>query len=344
LTLDLERIAMPALPTGQEPNDQLISVVIPVYNEAGNLKPLYEELAQTFQESDLPFELIYVDDGSTDTSYPELCALHQMDQRVRVIQFRRNFGQTAAFAAGFDHARGHLIVTIDADGQNNPADIPVLIEKLRQGKYDLVTGWRLNRKEPMVRRLVSSTANWIISRSTKITIRDRGCSLKVFDCELTKQLRIYGQLHRFLPEMASTIGAKVGEVPVQDRKRRSGQSKYGSISRTPRVILDLFTVFFLLSFFTSPMRFFGSMGLVSLTIGFISGAWLALTKIYQGLVGGWVAFHAYEIGNRPLLLFSVLLITVGIQFLMMGLLGEMIMRVYYEASGRPIYAIRTILD
>ncbi len=325
-------------------NSKLISVVVPVYNEAENLQPLYDELTQTFQQRNWPFELIFVDDGSTDQSFTELHALHQSDPRVRVIRFRRNFGQTAAFAAGFDHTRGQLIVTIDADGQNNPADIPGLIEKMQQGNYDLVTGWRMNRKESFTRRFVSSVANWIISRSTKITVRDRGCSLKVFDCELIKQLRLYGQLHRFLPEMASAIGAKVGEAPVQDRKRRSGKSKYGSLTRTPRVILDLFTVFFLLSFFASPMRFFGSAGLISLAIGIISGAWLALAKIYQGIAGGWEAFHAYEIGNRPLLLLAILLITVGIQFLMMGLLGEMIMRVYYEANGRPIYTIRTILE
>jgi len=337
---------MQSQPTSQtsDANSILISVVVPVYNEAANLQPLYDELTQTFQQCNWPFELIFVDDGSTDQSFAELHALHQSDPRVRAIQFRRNFGQTAAFAAGFDHARGQLIVTIDADGQNNPADIPGLIEKMQQGNYDLVTGWRMDRKESFTRRLVSSVANWIISRSTKITVRDRGCSLKVFDRELIKHLRLYGQLHRFLPEMASAIGAKVGEAPVQDRKRRSGKSKYGSLTRTPRVILDLFTVFFLLSFFASPMRFFGSAGLASLAMGIVSGAWLALTKIYQGIIGGWVAFHAYEIGNRPLLLLAILLITVGVQFLMMGLLGEMIMRVYFEANGRPIYTIRTILE
>lgn len=320
-----------------------LSVIVPVYNEEDNLIPLYNELLSALQETGQNFEMIFVDDGSTDNSYQVLQQLHLRDQRVTVIQFRRNFGQTAAFAAGFDYAGGELIVTLDADGQNNPADIPRLLNKLQEGDYDFVTGWRLNRREPLIRRWLSGAANYIISRSTGILVHDRGCSLKVFKSDLVKHIRLYGQLHRFLPELASAVGARVGEVPIMDRPRRSGKSKYGSLGRMPRVILDLVTVSFLLGFFTSPMRFFGSAGLLSLMVGFITGGWLALAKIYHGVIGGWAGFHSYEIGNRPLLLLAALLILVGVQFLMMGLLGEMVMRVYYEARGKPVYYIRRIL-
>jgi glycosyltransferase involved in cell wall biosynthesis len=321
-----------------------ISVVIPVYNEENNLVPLYDELTSVLDGANSRYEILFVDDGSQDSSFQILQELHASKENIKVIQFRRNFGQTAAFAAGFDHARGDLIVTIDADGQNNPADIPRLIQKMKEGDYDLVTGWRTNRQEPFIRRMLSHSANKIISRSSGLVIHDRGCSLKLFKADLVKNIRLYGQLHRFLPELASMVGARVAEISTQDRKRRSGKSKYGSLSRTPRVVLDLVTVFFLLSFFTSPMRLFGSIAMVSTLSGVLIGSGLALAKIYNGLIGGWAGFHAYQIGNRPLLLLAILLVVVGIQFLMMGFLGEMIMRIYYEARGRPIYFVRKILD
>lgn len=320
-----------------------ISVVIPVYNEEQSLPPLYEQLRVVLQNLGLRHEIIFVDDGSTDGSYDVLQKLHAADDRVKAIRFRRNFGQTAAFAAGFDHARGRLVVTLDADGQNDPADIPRLLSKLGEGDYDIVTGWRVNRQESFARRLVSKAANTLISRITHISIHDRGCSLKVFKAELVKNMRLYGQLHRFLPELASTIGVCVAEVPVNDRDRKFGESKYGALSRTPRVLLDLVTVSFMLGFFTSPMRFFGSTALISSLLGVLIGSGLALTKIYRGITGGWPSFHAYEIGSRPLFLFSFLLIMLSVQFLMMGLLGEMIMRTYYEAQGKPIYSIREVL-
>ena len=321
-----------------------LSIVIPVYNEQENLSPLYDEITSVMQFNEFTYEIIFIDDGSTDQSYSVLEHLHSIDKHIRVIQFRRNFGQTAAFSAGFDHARGELIITLDADGQNNPMDIPNLLNKLTEGDYDFVTGWRKNRKEAFSRRIISSVANTIISRSTKVTIHDRGCSLKLFKREIVKDLRLYGQLHRFLPELASASGARVAEVPTEDRARRFGKSKYGALTRTPRVILDLVTVFFLLTFFSSPMRLFGSISLISTGFGFLLGGSLAAAKIYHGIIGGWAGFHAYEIGNRPLLLLAVLLIVVGIQLLMMGLLSEMIMRVYFEASGRPVYYTRTILE
>jgi len=320
-----------------------LSVVIPVYNEEQNLVPLHEELQAVLRDLGLRYEIIFVDDGSSDGSYRLLAALHAEDDHVKVVQFRRNFGQTAAFSAGFDLAEGDLIITLDADGQNDPADIPRLLEKLRQGDYDLVTGWRLNRKEPFVRRLFSRAANIMINRSSKISVHDRGCSLKIFKHDLVKSMRLYGQLHRFLPELASSVGARVAEVPIKDRVRKHGRSKYGSVTRTPRVILDLITILFLLSFFTSPIQFFGSIALITGGVGSLVGGAMALTKIYHGLSGGWAGFHAYQIGDRPLFLLSFLLILVGMQFLMMGLLGEMIMRTYYEARDRPTYYIRSLL-
>jgi len=317
-----------------------LSIIVPVYNEQGNLCSLYEELKAVLSQIGITYEILFIDDGSIDDSFQVLLDLHMHDERVKVIQFRRNFGQSAAFAAGFDAALGELILTIDADGQNDPNDIPNMLATLRQGNYDFVSGWRVNRKESLLRRGLSKVANRIISRSTQLEIHDRGCSLKLFKREVIKNIRLYGQLHRFLPELASGIGVKITEIPVNDRKRKTGKSKYGSISRTPRVILDLITVTYLLTFFTSPMRLFGSFALGFSITGIAIGSILALSKIYHGIIGGWEGFHAYEIGNRPLLLLAILLILIGVQLLMMGFLGEMIMRIYYESRDKPIYYIR----
>jgi glycosyltransferase involved in cell wall biosynthesis len=325
-------------------NNKSLSIIIPVFNEENNISPLYSELTEVLAQLNLSYEVIFIDYGSTDNSYQKLSSIHAADKSVKVIQFRRNFGQTAAFTAGFDNAQGELILTLDADGQNDPNDIPKLLSTLREGDYDFVTGWRVNRKESLVRRILSKTANSIISRSTHLVIHDRGCSLKVFKREIVKNLRLYGQLHRFLPELASSIGVKFAEVPVNDRTRKSGKSKYGSISRTPRVVLDLITVTYLLTFFTSPMRLFGSMAIFCSLSGMVIGGILAGTKIYHGIIGGWSGFQAYQIGNRPLLLLSILLIVIGVQLLMMGFLGEMIMRIYYESRDQPIYHIKQVLD
>lgn len=327
-----------------QPSRPKYSVVIPVYNEAGNLLPLFQELQTVLAQLQQPYEVIFVDDGSRDGSFAELEKLHEQDPHIAVIQFRRNFGQTAAFAAGFDRARGDIIITMDADGQNDPADIPKLLEVMVSGDYDLVTGWRTNRKESWMRRLLSSTANRLISRSSQIMVHDRGCSLKVFDRDLVRHLRLYGQLHRFMPEIAGSVGARVAEVPVSDRSRRHGTSKYGAISRTPRVLLDMITVIYLLTYFSSPMRLFGSLAILTGGTGVVIGGGLAVAKIYNGIIGGWEAFHAYQIGNRPLLLLAILLIVVAVQFLMMGLLGEMVMRTYYEAQNKPPYFVRQELE
>jgi glycosyltransferase involved in cell wall biosynthesis len=325
-------------------NSLTLSIVIPVFNEEHNLSPLYTELIDVLSKIHTTYEIIFIDDGSVDQSFKVLSSIHEADRSIKVIQFRKNFGQSAAFAAGFDAAQGELILTMDADGQNDPKDIPKLLETLQSGDYDFVAGWRINRKEPLVRKFLSQTANFLISRSTQLVIHDRGCSLKLFKREVVKNIRLYGQLHRFLPELASTIGVKIAEVPVNDRSRMSGKSKYGSISRTPRVVLDLITVTYLLTFFTSPMRLFGSLALLSSFSGIIIAGSLAGMKIYQGIIGGWAGFRAYEIGNRPLLLLAILLIVIGIQLLMMGFLGEMIMRIYYEGGDKPIYSIKQVLD
>jgi glycosyltransferase involved in cell wall biosynthesis len=323
---------------------QMVSVVVPVYNEEGNLKPLYEELTEILTVHFPNYEIIYVDDGSTDNSLEVLQRIRADDTHVKIIQFRRNFGQTSAFAAGFDYASGEIIVTLDADGQNDPVDIPRLVDVMLEGDYDFVTGWRINRKEPLARRLLSRIANLIISRSSKVVVHDRGCSLKCLRKELAKSMTLYGQLHRFLPELASAIGVKVAEIPVVDRKRITGKSKYGAITRTPRVILDLATVIYILTFFSSPMRLFGAVALLTGIMGVLIGGWMAVGKIYAGITGGWEAFHGYIIGDRPLLLLAVLLIVVAVQFFMMGLLGEMLIRIYYEGRGKPAYHIRKIFD
>ena len=325
-------------------NQRSLSVIVPVFNEQGNLNPLYSELKAVLSQIEIFYEIIFVDDGSTDNSFQELSSIHDGDNSVKVIQFRRNFGQSAAFAAGFNAAQGELILTIDADGQNDPNDIPKMLDTMREGNYDFVTGWRVNRKESFIRRLLSKVANRIISRSTQLEIHDRGCSLKLFKRDIVKNIRLYGQLHRFLPELASAIGVRIAEIPVNDRMRKSGKSKYGSITRTPRVVLDLITVSYLLTFFTSPMRLFGSLALVCSLSGLVIAGSLALSKFYHGIIGGWVGFHAYEIGNRPLLLLAILLIVIGVQLLMMGFLGEMIMRIYYESRDKSIYYIRQKLD
>ena len=325
-------------------NPKSLSIIIPVYNEENNLLPLYTELTQVIERLDITYEMIFVDDGSTDRSFQTAEEIHGLNKNVKIIQFRRNFGQTAAFAAGFDAAQGELILTIDADGQNDPNDIPKLLEALREGDYDFVTGWRVNRKETLFRKLFSKVANFIINRSTHVEIHDRGCSLKLFKREVVKNIRLYGQLHRFLPELASNVGVKIAEVPVNDRSRFSGKSKYGSITRTPRVVLDLITVTYLLTFFTSPMRLFGSLAFFSGLSGLIIGGVLAGLKIYHGIIGGWSGFQAYQIGNRPLLLLAILLVVIGVQLLMMGFLGEMIMRIYYESRDKPAYYIKQILD
>ncbi len=329
-----------------------LSVVLPVYNEADSLASLIPELTAALQRLGRSYEIIAVDDGSSDDSLAVLRNLQEQEPHLRIVQFRRNFGQTAAFAAGFDYARGEIVVTMDADGQNDPADIPRLLEAMEKGTdeyrdppYDLVSGWRQNRKEPfLTRKLPSMVANWLIANTSDVRLHDRGCSLKAFRRDLAKQIHLYGELHRFIPEVAGLIGARVAEVPVNDRPRRAGRSKYGALSRIPRVVLDLITVSFLLSYSNRPMQLFGTVGLLSSGAGGLIFLYLAGNKVIRGLLYGKEAYRAYSIGTSPWLILSVLLIVLGVQFLMMGLLGEILTRTYHEAQNKPIYAVRQVLE
>jgi glycosyltransferase involved in cell wall biosynthesis len=327
-----------------EPSVEL-SVVMPVYNEAGSLPDVIRELSGVLRGMGRSYEIVAVDDGSSDGSLDVLKELQQEEPALRIVQFRRNFGQTAAFAAGFDHARGEVILTMDADGQNDPADFGILIHKMEEGDYDLVNGWRQSREEPLLtRRIPSAVANKLIGSASDLHLHDRGCSLKAIRREVVKQVRLYGELHRFFPEVASLIGVRVAEVPVNDRPRKAGASKYGALSRTPRVLLDLLTVTFLLSYSNRPMRLFGSAGLVTTGLGGVILAYLAGTKIARGLIDGIEAFRAFEIGTNPWTLLGILLVLLGVQFLMMGLLGEMLVRIYHEGQGKPIYAVRRVIE
>jgi glycosyltransferase involved in cell wall biosynthesis len=308
------------------------SIVVPVYNEAPNLEPLYGELRETLERWGRPFEILIVDDGSTDESFEILRRLQARDARLRVIRLRRNFGQTAAFAAGFAESRGRLIVTSDGDLQNDPRDIPAMISRLEEG-YDIVCGWRKNRKDGWLnRRLPSMVANRLISWATGVRLNDYGCSLKVFRAEVVKPLRLYGEMHRFLPALASEMGVAIAEQPVNHRPRVHGRSKYG-ISRTIRVVLDLITVKFLLSYSTRPLQVFG-------LVGFLMGAVGGLVLAYMA----YVKWAGEAIGNRPILLFGILLVFTGVQLVTLGLLAELQARTYHESQGKPTYVVRQILE
>ena len=310
-----------------------LSIVIPLVDEAVNLEQLYRELTETLVEFGRDYELLFIDDGSTDATFELLARFRASDARVRVIRFRRNFGQTAAFSAGFAHARGQTIVTIDGDLQNDPRDIPALVGRLEQG-YDIVCGWRRRRHDAwLTRRLPSTIANWIISRSTGVHLHDYGCSLKAFRAEVVKPLKLYGEMHRFIPALASEIGVRVDEMVVNHRARTRGRSKYG-LSRTLRVILDLMTVKFLLSYSTRPLQMFGLVGLLMGGVGLAVTGWLVYVRL----------FGNQAIGDRPLLLFGILLIFTGVQLGTLGLLAEMQARTYHESQNKPTYVIRDILE
>lgn len=309
-----------------------LSVVIPLYNEEGNILPLYEQLSAALDALGTSYEVIVIDDGSRDASFARLKEVHARDPRWQVIQFRRNFGQTAGVAAGFQQARGDVVVTLDADLQNDPADIGRVLQKLDEG-YDIVSGWRVNRKEALLtRRLPSQTANWLISRTTGVSLHDYGCSLKAYRREVVKGVRLYGDLHRFIPALASQMGVRVAEIPVNDRPRLSGQSKYG-LSRTFRVFLDLIGVIFLLSYFNRPLRVFGGIGVI---VGGVGG----LILLYLGYVR---VILSQPIGERPLTLLGILMVVLGVQMISTGLIADMVMRTYYESQGKPTYYVREML-
>lgn len=310
-----------------------ISIVIPLYNEEESIPHLWEQLDKAIANYGQPAEVVIVDDGSKDRSFALLQEIARQDRRFTIIRFRRNFGQTAAFAAGFAQASGEVVITMDADLQNDPMDIPLLMAKIDEG-YDIVSGWRKDRQDRYWdRKLPSMMANRLISNVTDVQLHDYGCSLKAYRREVLEHVHLYGELHRFIPALASQVGGTVTEVPVNHRSRQYGRSKYG-ISRTVRVMLDLINVWFLGSYSTRPIHVFGTLGLASAALGVLVGLYLTLLKLFLG----------ESIGNRPLLLLAVLLVVIGVQLVTMGLLAEMITRTYYESQGKPIYIVREIVN
>lgn len=305
-----------------------VSVVVPLYNEADNILDLHRELTASLERLGRPFEILLVDDGSRDGTTQAVLDLEARDPRVRAIVLRRNFGQTAAFSAGFDHARGEVVVTSDGDLQNDPADIPALVAKLDEG-YDLVCGWRQRRQDTLSKRLPSFFANRLISWATGVRLHDYGCSLKAMRVEVVRGIRLYGEMHRFIPAVASWMGVRVAEVPVNHRPRTRGTSKYG-LGRTVRVLLDLFTVKFLLAYGTRPAHLFGLMGLAFSGLGAGILAYLAFIRLFLDTA----------IGGRPLLLLGALLFLTGVILVNFGLMGELLVRTYHESQGKPIYVVK----
>lgn len=308
-----------------------LSLVIPFYNEEGNVRALYRAITEALVEYEGGYEVIAVDDGSMDRTLAVLEEIHEEDSRWTIVALRRNFGQTAALSAGFDHSRGEVIVTLDGDLQNDPRDIPRLLELC--ARYDIVSGWREDRKDPfLTRRLPSALANRLISVITGVRLHDYGCTLKAYRREVIDDLRLYGEMHRFIPAIASWMGTSVAELKVRHHPRRAGVSKYG-LRRTLKVVLDLITVKFLLSFATRPIQIFGLFGFALGGLGTAVAGYLAYLKIVMG----------ESIAQRPLLLLGVLLIVLGVQFIAMGLVCELLVRLYHESVGKPIYRVSRVL-
>jgi len=310
-----------------------LSVVVPVYNEEENVEPLIGEINGVLRHLGKSYEVVVVDDGSEDQTFAVLSKLHREQPTMTVVRLKRNFGQTAALAAGLAYARGEIVILMDGDGQNDPADISALLAKLAEGN-DLVAGWRFNRRDPFLnRRLPSMIANRLISWTTRVKLHDYGCTLKAMRKEIAKNLKLYGEMHRFIPAIAFERGARIAELKVNHRPRLRGQSKYG-ITRTLRVVLDLLTVKFMISYSTRPSHVFGPIGILSGMGGFLIAIYLTIQK--------WV--YDLEIGGRPLLLLAILLIFIGFQFVTMGLLGEMLARTYHESQDRPVFVVGEILE
>lgn len=306
-----------------------LSLVIPAYNEEKNVSLLFDLIRGSIFSQIPNCEVIFVDDGSIDSTYSELVKISKKDERVKVIALRRRFGQTAAISAGFDGAVGNIIVTLDSDLQNDPRDIPKMIQKLNEG-YDVVSGWRKDRKEPFLsRRLPSIIANFLIAKITGVKLHDTGCSLKAYKKDIVRELKLYGEMHRFIPAIAHIAGAKITEVVVRHHPRKFGKAKYG-INRTLRVILDALTVKFLLSYQTRPMHFFGKLGVFFGGLGGLIFAWLLFERIFLSL----------SLSSRPLFLVSVFLILIGVQLVMTGLLAEILIRVYFESQNKKTYNLR----
>ena len=316
-----------------DPKRTWLSVVVPVYNEQESIQNVYASIAATLAQIGRPAEIIFVDDGSTDDTSAILIALAERDVAVRVIRFRRNFGQTAALRAGFDYARGEVIVSMDGDGQNDPSDIPRLLEKLEEG-YDVVNGWRKNRKDFLVRRRIPSwLGNKLISALTQVKLHDFGCTLKAYRREILEEISLYGEMHRMIPVLAHIMGASLAEVEVAHHPRAAGRSKY-SLDRAVSVVLDLITLKFLLGYFTRPLHLFGVVGLASILLSIGAFAALVFMKIHDNV----------DMTGNPFLILGTLGVIVGTQLVMFGLLTEVAIRTYFESQNKPIYVIKEIRE
>ncbi|MCL6545137.1 MAG: glycosyltransferase family 2 protein [Bryobacteraceae bacterium] len=312
----------------------MLSIVIPVHNEEPSILPLYDRLTAVLQKLGRPYEIIFVDDASTDRSYELLANLVETDAHLKVIRLRRNFGQTAALAAGFHEASGDIIVSMDGDLQHHPEDLPALVAKIDEG-YDIASGWRKVRVDNAItRRLPSRIANWLMAKVSGVNLHDFGTTFKAYRAEVIKEINLYGELHRFIPALASFYGARIAEVPIQNTVRATGGSHYG-LGRTFNVLFDILTIRFLLHYFTRPMHFFGKLGMVSTAAGSVMLGYLALRK----LTG-----HEILVEHGPMMLASALLLISGLLMFSTGLLGEVLMRTYFESQGRRIYAVREILS
>ncbi len=310
-----------------------LSIVVPIYNEVENLRPLCQRVHAVLAPMDWSYELILIDDGSQDGSSELLAELHAEDETLKVLRFRRNFGQTAALAAGFEYAHGDVIVSLDGDLQNDPVDIPRLLAKLDEG-YDLVNGWRVNRQDPFLhRRLPSQIANRMISLTTRVKLHDYGCTLKAFRREVAKGLKLYGEMHRFIPALAGDMGARIAELPVTHHARTHGSSKYG-LTRTLWVVLDLLTVKFMSSYATRPSHLFGFLGLIAVLVGGGITTVLGLQRLLFDV----------QLANRPILLLGILLLVTGVQLVTTGLIAEMLSRTYHESQEKPVYWIKDVLE
>lgn len=310
-----------------------ISIVVPIFNEIENVPLLAGSILEVMENYDSTYEAIFIDDGSTDGTHEILKQLCEEHKNLKTIRFRKNFGQTAAMAAGFDKAEGDIIIAMDGDLQNDPKDIPKLIDKLNEG-YDVVNGWRKDRQDAFInRRLPSMIANWLIGRVTGVKLHDYGCSLKAYKADTIKMVSLYGEMHRFIPALASIEGADITEMEVTHHARQFGQSKY-NIMRTFKVILDLMTVAFLKKFSTRPLHMFGRAGMIAFFLGFCCCAYLTIDKLILGAT----------IGDRPLLLLGILLIMTGIQLISTGIIAELQIRTYFESQHKPIYRVKELYE
>jgi len=320
-----------AYPAGR--GQLVLSIVVPIYNEVENVPELHEELQGVLKAFGRPYEILYVDDGSKDGSHALLKQIADANPEVVVIQFRRNFGQTAALAAGLEASHGDVVIFMDGDLQNDPAEIPRLLQTMEEGDFDVVSGWRKNRQDAAIsRKLPSQMANWLISKVSGVELHDYGCTLKAYRREVLKNVRLYGEMHRFIPAYAAWAGATVTELPVNHRARKYGKSKYG-INRTIKVLLDLLTLKFLSSYSTKPIQLFGGLGAISIMFGFLATLFVLYSRY----------FEAVRVHRNPVALIAVFLFLAGLLFITQGLLAELVTRTYFESQGKSTYVVRSVI-